>query len=343
MPWCLLTCPPKQIIQGRSSTLKSLRALMGNSFVSHEELICASSSAALPSTPRPESYFKERSRSVSRRKLSSSSLRSSRRGRRRLPKPVALVCGDRNTAATDICMLDVATRTISRFTFDRSPNAEPLWTPDGTHVLFGALHDGRWGFYRKAASGAGSEDLIFQPEGNQTYIGGITSPSASRFTVVEIAVPRRNHDLWLVPLSGSAVPFLQTKFSETHGDLSPDGHWIAYASDESGTMEVYVRPFPAGSGKWQLSQGGGDGPRWRRDGRELFYVVAGKRFVAVPINMMKGELQPGAPSTLFDIPKSKGEYAVAADGQRFLITVNVDDALQSSTTVVLNWAAGLRH
>ena len=259
-------------------------------------------------------------------------------------KRVALVCTDRKTTATDICMLDVATRTISRFTFDRSPNAGPVWTPDGTHVMFGALHDGRWGFYRKAASGAGGEDLVFQPDGDQTYIGGTTGRSSEHLTIVETSTPKRNRDLWLVPLSGnaSAVPFLQTKFDETHADLSPDGHWIAYASDESGTMEVYVRPFPGGPGKWQLSQGGGDVPHWRRDGRELFYVTAGKRFVAVPIEM-KGEFQPGAPSTLFDVPKSNDDYAVAADGQRFLITVTVDDALQSSTTVVLNWAAGLRH
>ena len=97
--------------------------------------------------------------------------------------------------------------------------------------------------------------------------------------------PKTGYDLWVLPLEGDRKPqpYLQTQFRENQGQFSPDGHWVAYTSDESGRLEVYVQPFPAAGGKWQISTNGGENPKWRRDGKELFYLGLDRRLMAVEV------------------------------------------------------------
>ncbi len=156
-------------------------------------------------------------------------------------------------------------------------------------------------------------------------------------------------DLWVLPLEGEPkpAPYLQTKFNETLGQFSPNDRWVAYASDESGVTEIYVQSYPADGGKWQISTDGGIQPRWRADGRELFYLTADDRIMAVEIEA--GEtLQPGAPSMLFRapevntfLPTSAFHFDVADNGERFLIDVAAQQGEQTPVTVVLNWQAEL--
>jgi Tol biopolymer transport system component len=150
-------------------------------------------------------------------------------------------------------------------------------------------------------------------------------------------------------------PFVQTSFDEGQGQFSPDGRLVAYASNETGRYEVYVRPFPGPGGKWRASTGGGIYPRWRRDGEELFYLGLDNRLMAVPIPVAPDArtLTPGAPIPLFRTRLaiggntgvggylSRALYAVAPDG-RFLMVVAADDAAASPITIVQNWAAGLK-
>ena len=170
--------------------------------------------------------------------------------------------------------------------------------------------------------------------------------------------PKTGADLWALPVGESRgerkpFPVLQTPFDETAGQFSPDGRWLAYQSNESGPAEVYVRPFPGSSGKWQVSIAGGNQPRWRPDGKELFYVAPDGRLMAVSIAVGadKQTLEIAAPVPLFATRLAsasgitgvarKPQYAVAPDG-RFLMNVAVEEATGPPITIVLNWDAELK-
>ena len=154
--------------------------------------------------------------------------------------------------------------------------------------------------------------------------------------------PRTKNDLWVVPLDGAREPkpFLKTPFNEAQGQFSPDGRWVAYSSDESGRREVYVRAFSGldpgeslgAGGKWQVSNAGGQEPRWRGDGKELYYW-SGTKLAAVSIQAGAKNIEAGTPRELF--PLSSGNYDAAADGRRFLVLNPVGSA--ASLTVVTNW------
>ena len=148
------------------------------------------------------------------------------------------------------------------------------------------------------------------------------------------------------------VPFLRTEFTETQGQFSPDSHWVAYASDESGAYEVYVRPFPPGAGKWKISIGGGQLPRWRRDGKELFYLSPDHKLMAVAVKAAPGThsaFETAAPEALFDTRAASFPtglnyfvYAVASDGKRFLVSNSTGETAEAPLTVVVNWLAAVK-
>jgi Tol biopolymer transport system component len=172
--------------------------------------------------------------------------------------------------------------------------------------------------------------------------------------------PNTGADLWALPVGESSgehkpIPVLHTAFDEAAGQFSPDGHWLAYTSNESGSVEVYVRPFAGSGGKSQVSIAGGNQPRWRPDGKELFYMTPDDRLMAVSIAVGadKQTLETGTPVPLFATRLASGsgitgvgaltkpQYAVAPDG-RFLMNVAVEEATGSPITIVLNWDAELK-
>ena len=202
--------------------------------------------------------------------------------------------------------------------------------------------------YLKAANGTGGEDLLY--ETNVTTIPMSWSPDGRAVLYV---TRNQSRDMFLLPLSGERKPVqvVPTLSDESHGQVSPDGKWIAYQSPETSKMEIYVRPFPRGEGKWKVSTAGGTWPRWRRDSKELFYVgkSVGGKLMAVEIRT-NGE--PSSPKALFDfnsigaLPHSfiYHTYAVSADGQRFLIPSPASSSAEetaSPVVVVLNWQSGL--
>jgi eukaryotic-like serine/threonine-protein kinase len=161
--------------------------------------------------------------------------------------------------------------------------------------------------------------------------------------------PKTKGDLWVLPMDGPSserkpVPFLRTDLSETNGKFSPDSHWIAYDSDESGRFEIYVRPFPTveGGGKWMVSHGGGREPHWRGDGKELFYIGPDDSLMAVPVSASGAAFQSGMPGALFKTPTNL-PWDVSADGKRFLFPVASGDIAQAPFTVVLNWMSLLKR
>ena len=142
--------------------------------------------------------------------------------------------------------------------------------------------------------------------------------------------------------NGKPYPFLSTPFSETNGVFSPDGKWVAYQSNESGRDEVYVRPFPGPGGVWQISAGGGTQPRWRADGKELYYVAPGNKLMAAAITAQASSITPGQPVVLFTANftrvTNRPPYDVARDG-RFLVNVELTDAATPPITLLQNWKA----
>jgi hypothetical protein len=145
-----------------------------------------------------------------------------------------------------------------------------------------------------------------------------------------------------------ASVFLSTPFNEVQGRFSPNGRWMAYASDESGRFEVYVRPFPAASGQTLISIAGGMQPEWRRDGKELFYISTDGKLTAVPVTTDGDMFTAGTPRALFDVDVPEpsapypSDYAVTADGQRFFVNTVVDQPTRPALTVILNWTAEIR-
>jgi Tol biopolymer transport system component len=215
------------------------------------------------------------------------------------------------------------------------------------------LRHGKWGIYRKAANGSGDEQLL--TESDYLSMPMSWSPDGKNL-VYYIGDPKTSQDLWNLPLEGDKKPspIVQTPFDENHGQVSPDGKWIAFNSTESGVQQVYVKRFPSGSGKWQASTTGGLFSRWRRDGRELFFIDQPDegRMMSVDVKVTGDAIQFGPPRALFDSgyvninhPANWIAYDVSPDGQRFLIprpAAAVSDSKNGSPiTVVLNWTAAL--
>jgi Tol biopolymer transport system component len=243
---------------------------------------------------------------------------------------------------SDLWLYDVARDVPSRFTFRPGLSADGVWSPDGSRIVFSDLNS----LYQKPANGAGREELLLRSGINARALDWSRDGT---FLVYQMSGGQTGWDLFLLPLQGNRqpVPYLQTPFDEGDAQFSPDGRWIAYASNESGQPQVYVQAIPASGAKWQISTAGGDQPRWRHDGKELFYLAADQKLMAVPVKM-GATFETGAPQPLFDIQPLYGPiagrfaYQPTADGQRFLVTAPVSGAVTPAITIVLNWQAGVK-
>ena len=196
--------------------------------------------------------------------------------------------------------------------------------------------------YVKSAGGAKPEELILKTDSNK-------APSdwsaAGRYIVYTEQNAKTRGDIWLLPLSGDRkpIPFVQTEFNENSGHLSPDGKWMAYQSNDTGRGEIYVQSAPPSSNKWKISNEGGAVPRWRRDGKELFYFQINAGLVSVDIKGRNApnQFEVGLPQFL--VRALVTAYDVSSDGQRFLVEGRAAAADNSSKlTVVINWSADLR-
>jgi len=252
----------------------------------------------------------------------------------------------RTTSTTDLWLYDVSGGNEQRFTLDLANDFNPVWSPKGDRIVWASSRDGGiLNLYQKAASGAGEETPLLKPD----YIKIPTDWSQDgRFIIYYQVDPKTKGDVWELPMTGSgeAKPVVRTDAVESAGTLSPDGRWLAYVSDVSGRSEVWVQSFLDGGGKRQVSNGGGSGPRWRQDGRELFYYSGDGKLVAV--SAPRGEsFETGTANPLFEFRAGAlwaniPSYAVTADGQRFLINEVVDLEPNAPLTVVTNWISGVK-
>jgi dipeptidyl aminopeptidase/acylaminoacyl peptidase len=232
---------------------------------------------------------------------------------------------------------DVATR----FTSGVGDDMVALWSPDGRRIAFASARDAPPFMHVKSVTGG--DEKVLLPSRGTMQAPNDWSPDG-RNIIYSDRDPSTGWDLWVLPLDGEPdpVPFLRTPFHEWTASFSPDGALVAYASDESGRMEVYVTPFPGGGEKRRVSTGGGYLPYWRQDGNELFYLSLDNWLMAVPVNL-EPSFEPEAPIALFSIEPAESAilpYDITPDGERFIfIAALPGEAI--TPTVVTGWSAWL--
>ena len=250
----------------------------------------------------------------------------------------------------DVWVWDLKRETLSRLTFDPAADTNPVWTPDSRRIIFGSARGGVFNLYGQAADNTGTiERLTTSP--NTQYPNSM-SPDGAHVLFVENA-PKTVQDIGMLTLDparkSEVAPLLATTFNELNAEVSPDGRWVSYQSNESGTSQVYVRPFPkVDAGRWQVSTGGGTRPVWARSGRELFYEF-NNALIAVPVQTTGAIFIPGNPAKLFDAApyyfgNTARTYDVSADGQQFLMIklAGTSNAAAASIVVVQHWTEELK-
>jgi Tol biopolymer transport system component len=243
-------------------------------------------------------------------------------------------------------LYDLSRETLTRLTFEGTSNLNPSWTPDGKRIAFVSNMKGPQNIFWQLADGSGGLERLTNSE-NGNY-PALWSRDGQLLAFVEVN-PTTGYDIWVLRISDhKAEPFLRTPSNEVQPRFSPDGRWIAYASNESGRYETYVQPYPGPGGKWQISTDGGAEPVWNPTGRELFYR-SGDKMMAVDIVTQPG-FSAGKPRMLFEgsyevSAASTPSYDVSTDGQRFLMLKPVEQTQAAPTqiNVVLNWFEELKQ
>ncbi|MFZ1053678.1 MAG: protein kinase [Candidatus Sulfotelmatobacter sp.] len=254
-------------------------------------------------------------------------------------KFVAADAMDPATTNTDLWTYDLENESAKRLTFDPAIDSTPLWSPDATKLVFTSDRAQKFNLYVKNADGSQEEQLIPQ-DGPDRYPTDWSRDG-------KYLIYQRGTDLWYVTFPGlTATLFLKATSAPNVARFSPDGRWVSYASNESGRWEIYVTSFPAAHGKWQVSNAGGEQPKWRSDGRELFYLAPDGKIMAVPVTT-GANFDAGAPVALFQAnpremvaTSERFAYDVSKDGQRFLINTQLKSAL-TPMSVVMDWTASL--
>jgi dipeptidyl aminopeptidase/acylaminoacyl peptidase len=255
------------------------------------------------------------------------------------------VAAVRSPGGRQAIWVDEFARGVSNRITPPDTSIRPVWSPDGNRLVFESASS----IFVKAANNAGNEQVLFKFERPTDPLDWSRD---GRWLLYQEMDPKTKHDLWALPMepgkpAGKPMVFLQTAFDESDGKFSPDGRFVAYTSDESGRIEVYVASFPEPSLRVPISNGGGYQPRWRRDGKELLYFAPGGNLMSVDVTL-GGTFQAGVPKALFRVAiygggSTQHRWDITADGQRFLIaTVGGDTSASAPLTLVQNWTALLR-
>jgi Tol biopolymer transport system component len=256
---------------------------------------------------------------------------------------------DPRVGSLDGWIYDIARRVPTRFTDDVGNDTNPVWSGDGLQVVFSSDRGGAPDLFLKTTDGLTNSDrMIFSRPGPQLASDWSAD---GRFIAFEDNNRETGLDLWMLPLDGSGTgrPMIQTRFHEWGARLSPDAAWVAFVSNESGTSEVYVASVRGSAGKVRISTNGGIAPRWRRDGRELFYVAPETNAIMAVDAITTPTFKAGPPVQLFatrgapaSLRRSRdASYDVSPDGQQFFIVTPPEPSAASGIAIVLNWTMGI--
>ena len=241
------------------------------------------------------------------------------------------------TGVSNIWIYSADQTSIGRLTFSLSLDHSPVWAPDGERIAFDTNRNGPADIYTKPVSGIGDEEPVLHSSSPKTP----TDWSADgRFLLYQQFDPQTKYDVWVLPLQGERKPepIVRSPGNDTEGQFSPNGHWVAYSSDESGRWEVYVTALGGSRGRWQISTGGGTQPRWRRDGKQIFFLALDRKLMAADV-LLGSSFQAMPPRPLFETRAryTGTAYDVAPDGKRFLVNTILSGETSPPLTVVLNW------
>jgi eukaryotic-like serine/threonine-protein kinase len=260
---------------------------------------------------------------------------------------LAVVALDSSVANYKLWIYDLFREKATRLTFGSNRDNSPIWAPDGKSLVFASIKKGPYDLFEKRSDTTGSEEPALQSPAAKYPTDW--SPDG-RFIAFTSTTPGNSKAaVWILPRFGDRKPyiFLQNDFNIEDAFFSPDGHWLAYGSDESGRSEIYVTPFPGGGSKWQISLAGGTSPRWRRDGKEVFFLASDSTLVATEVETRGSVFQVGAQSPLFHLALRTGAtrldlaglvgYDAAPDGKWFVVN-SPPAGNPPPITLITNWA-----
>jgi eukaryotic-like serine/threonine-protein kinase len=265
-------------------------------------------------------------------------------------KKLAVEIADTQNVSGEIWIYDLIRSSKARLTFTEGSthNRLPVWSPDGSKIVFSSDRDGHSAqIYEKAVNGKEPEHVIAAGESDR--YPSTWSPDG-RYVVGVQQSAQRGSEFLVLPMLGAQHPvsFLPQALALsrfTFPRVSPNGKWLAYSSYETGSPEIYISSFPSGAGKWQISTGGGVQPRWRRDGKELFYKMLDDTIMSAEISEQNGGPVVGKMRRLFQLqtrPSPHWTFDVSADGQRFLINGLLQPSTSEPITLVTHWDAVLK-
>jgi hypothetical protein len=255
-------------------------------------------------------------------------------------KSIATDKTDTANENTDVFIYDRVRASFRRLTFDSGIDAVPVWSPDCRRIAFTSSRGHNFGIYVKPVDGSESERQLGLTDG----VDALPADWSRDGNILLYLAPP---DLWVYSFADAkAREFLKATAFLKNAQFSPDGKWVAYSSNESGRWEVYVTSFPDARGKWQVSTNGGEQPRWRGDGKEIYYLSSDAKLMAVSVDT-RTEFESGTPATLFQTnPREQVAttqhvvYDVSRDGQRFLVNTKYDNGSAHPMSVILNWQTG---
>jgi serine/threonine protein kinase len=264
-------------------------------------------------------------------------------------KRVVLDITDHQSGNCDVWIYQSSGGIATRLTSDPALDAGPIWSPDGERIAFTSLRRIHPDIYERSASGSGIDEVLLASE--RTKYLNDWSPDG-RFILYRAFDEKTNLELWTLPVGGEKkepISFLKAAFGVSHGQFSPDGRWVVYQSNESGKWEIYVAPFPGPGGNWKISTTGGSEPRWRRDGKELYYLARDGKLMAAEVKP-GATFEAGTAAALFQMRRREHisaadlfSYDVAADGQRFLVNTDIETPSPTQLAVFANWSAAVKR